>query len=248
MEAEKTAIQEYMPYIVVFNAGLVSLGLMGMAKLLTSKPLTEDVPEGRQNFGEFVMDFFVGKAREMGHGEERTKIVRRVAPFLAMCFLFILFSNLMGMLPFPILNAPPTSFFSVTLGLAICAIGGTLILSGMFQGIGGAVKHLFWPNPMQFVSEVTDVASLSLRLFGNIGGEHMALAAVVAAVPWGIPLILHALGLIPAFVQALVFTLLTTSFIAGAIHHEEKKAKEGKRVRSRKRAAEPEAATATGAQ
>lgn len=247
MEAEKTAIEELMPYIVIANAAIVSLGLMGMAKVLTSKPLTEDAPEGRQNVGEFILDFFVGKARDMGHGEGRGRIVMRVAPFLAMCFLFILFSNLMGMLPFPILNSPPTSYFSVTLALALCAIGGTLVLSGIFKGIGGAIKHLFWPNPMQFVSEVTDVMSLSLRLFGNIGGEHMALVAVMAAVPFGIPLILHALGLIPAFVQALVFTLLTASFISGAIHQEEKKVKEGKRARKNEPAAEPADAMTAGA-
>jgi F-type H+-transporting ATPase subunit a len=70
---------------------------------------------------------------------------------------------------------------------------------------------------------VSDVVSLSLRLFGNIGGEHMMLVLVMSAVPYGIPLILHVLGFIPAFVQALVFTLLTTSFVAGVIHkkHEE---------------------------
>ena len=62
--------------------------------------------------------------------------------------------------------------------------------------------------------------SLSLRLFGNIAGEYMTVALVLLVVPWGIPLILHALGLIPAFVQALVFTLLTTSFLANALHED----------------------------
>ena len=70
--------------------------------------------------------------------------------------------------------------------------------------------------------------SLSLRLFGNIAGEYMTVALVLLVVPFGIPLILHALGLIPAFVQALVFTLLTTSFLANAVHHEERKAKDAK--------------------
>jgi len=68
------------------------------------------------------------------------------------------------------------------------------------------------------------VLSLSLRLFGNIGGEHMTLVLVTGAVSVGIPLILHVLGIIPAFVQALVFTLLTASFVAGAISHQEAKA------------------------
>ena len=63
--------------------------------------------------------------------------------------------------------------------------------------------------------------SLSLRLFGNIGGEYMTVVLVTSAIAVGIPLILHVLGLIPAFVQALVFTLLTASFIANALEHHE---------------------------
>lgn len=213
---EENAITHYMPYIVVFNFLVVAALLMVFAKMTTGRELTEGAPDGRQNLAEFVLDFFVGKAREIGD----TKVVMTVAPFLATCFLFILLSNLMGMLPLPVFNNPPTAFYSVPLGLALCAVVGTMIISGVFNGLIGAFKHLVWPNPLQFIAEITDVLSLSLRLFGNIGGEHMTLVLVMTAVPFGIPLILHVLGLIPAFVQALVFTLLTTSFIAGAVHHE----------------------------
>jgi F-type H+-transporting ATPase subunit a len=173
--------------------------------------------------GEFVLGFFVGKAHDMAHGPERDRIMRIVAPPLASFFLFIFVCNLFAVLPIPLLNRPPTSHFGVTLGLALCSVIGTLAVSAVVRGAGATVKHLFWPNPMQWVSEITDVLSLSLRLFGNIAGEFMTLALVLQVVPWGIPLILHALGLIPAFVQALVFTLLTTSFISHAIHKAEKK-------------------------
>ena len=71
--------------------------------------------------------------------------------------------------------------------------------------------------------------SLSLRLFGNIGGEYMTLVLVTQSVAVGIPLILHVLGLIPAFVQALVFTLLTTSFVAGVVHSKAARGRGGRR-------------------
>ncbi len=219
MEAEASAIQVYLRYISAFNLVLAA-GLLVLAGwLLTRKPFTEAAPEGRQNIAEWVMEFFVGKAREMG--DER--VVRIVAPFLATCFLLIVASNLMGLLPIPILNNPPTAYFSIPLGLSLCAVGGILVLSGVFNGLVSAVRHLFWPNPLQLISEVTDVLSLSLRLFGNIGGEHMTVVLVSSVVAVGIPLVLHVLGLIPAFVQALVFTLLTSSFLAGAIAHEQGK-------------------------
>ena len=218
MEEMEKLLEHYMPYIVMANFAIVAVVLVVAGRRLASGTLTDGVPSPRQNVGEFVLDFFVNKAREMGDAH----VVRTVAPFLATCFLFILVSNLMGMLPIPLLNNPPTSYFSVPFGLALCAVGGTIAVSGALNGIVGALKHLVWPNPLQLISEVTDVLSLALRLFGNIGGEHMTLVLVMTAVPYGIPLILHVLGLIPAFVQALVFTLLTTSFVAGTIHRHEK--------------------------
>ncbi len=232
---EDTAITNAMPYIVIANALVVSLVLIIGGRMLVRGQLTSDAPGDRQNLGEFMLDFFVGKAREMGGRD----VVLAVAPFLATCFMFILVSNLMGILPIPLLNNPPTSYFAVPLGLAICAVGGTLILSGTFNGLLGAVKHLFWPNPLQCISEVTDVLSLSLRLFGNIGGEHMTVVLVTSSVAVGIPLILHVLGLIPAFVQALVFTLLTASFIAGVIHTREEHEQAGAKVGAKGGAGSP---------
>lgn len=244
MEAE--GARDFSSLIVLTNAAFVSAGLIGLAFYFRSAKLSEDAPTGRQNAGEWVLDFFVGKARDMSHGLDQRRVVRLVAPLLASFFLFIFFSNVFGMLPIPLLNRPPTSHFSVTLALAISSVVGTLALSAVFKGPAGAAKHLVWPNPMQWISEFTDVFSLSLRLFGNIGGEYMTLVLVSTSVAIGIPLVLHLLGLIPAFVQALVFTLLTASFIASAIHHEEKKKREKKRRFFKKSAPAVQATMATG--
>ena len=208
--------------VVIVNSMCVSIFLIGAGAMLASGTLSATEPTPRQNFGEWVLQFFVGKAREMAHGERRDTILGLVAPMLATCFLFIILCNMIAFLPLPILNRPPTSHFSVTLALALCAVLGTLTISAVVKGVGKTIVHLFWPNPLQWVSELTDILSLSLRLFGNIAGEYMTVALVMLVVPIGIPLILHALGLIPAFVQALVFTLLTASFLANSIHVAEK--------------------------
>jgi len=210
--------------IVLVNATLVSIALVIGGSWLARGELSVTEPRGRQHIGEAVLGFFVGKARDMAHGDRRERIMGIVAPLLATLFLFIIASNLVGMVPLPIVNRPPTANFSGTLALALCAVIGTLAVSVVVNGAGRALKHLVWPNPLQWVSEFTDVLSLSLRLFGNIAGEYMTVALVVLVVPWGIPLILHALGMIPAFVQALVFTLLTASFLADVLHdHPAKK-------------------------
>jgi F0F1-type ATP synthase membrane subunit a len=206
--------------IVFVNSVLVSLSLVIAGAWLAHGKLSVTEPTARQNIGEAVLSFFVGKARGVAHGDKHDQIMSLVTPLLTTFFLFIIVSNVLQMIPVPILNRPPTSHFSATLALALCAVLGTLIVSAVVKGTGKTLVHLVWPNPLQWVSELTDILSLSLRLFGNIAGEYMTVALVVLVVPFGIPLILHALGLIPAFVQALVFTLLTTSFLANALHED----------------------------
>ena len=205
--------------VIIVNAMFVSAALVLGGSWLVRGGLSVTEPSARQNLGEWILEFFVGKAREMAHGENREKILGAVAPMLATFFLFIIVSNFVAMLPIPIINRPPTANYSATLALALSAVLGTMVVSVLVNGWGKALMHLVWPNPLQWVSELTDVLSLSLRLFGNIAGEYMTVALVMVAVPWGIPLILHALGLIPAFVQALVFTLLTASFLSDVLHH-----------------------------
>jgi F-type H+-transporting ATPase subunit a len=210
-------VRHWMPYIVIFNFALVALVLIALA-FLTTRRKPAEVPDALQNVAEFVLDWFVQQARDM-----RPDGVSVIAPFLASLFLFILFCNLLSVLAFPIINIPPTSYYSGTLTLALIAIIGISVISARFKGLSGALKGLLWPNPLQIISRVSDVLSLSLRLFGNIGGEFMVVLLVAKAAPYGIPLIIHALGLIPAFIQPMVFTLLTANFLAEAIHIEEKR-------------------------
>ena len=210
------AIRHLLPYIVIVNFALVALVLVALAFMTTRRALTE-VPDGLQNAAEFVLEWFVRLARDM-----RPDGVPVIAPFLASLFLFILFSNLLSILAFPVINIPPTAYYSGPLTLALIAMVGITVLSSRFKGIAGSLKHLFWPNPLQIISQIGDTLSLSLRLFGNIGGEFLVVLLVTKAAPYGIPLVIHALGLIPAFIQPMVFTLLTANFLAEAVHGEKK--------------------------
>lgn len=216
-------VRHLMPYIVIFNFALVALVLIALA-FVTTRRKPAEVPDTIQNIAEYVLEWFVRQAREI-----RPDGVSAIAPFLASLFLFILCCNLLSVLSFPVINIPPTSYYSGTLTLSLIAILGITIISARFKGVSGAMKRLFWPNPLQIISEVGHTLSLSLRLFGNIGGEFMVALLVAEAAPYGIPLIIHALGLIPAFIQPLVFTLLTTNFLAEAIHTEEKRPRKQKR-------------------
>jgi F-type H+-transporting ATPase subunit a len=205
-------IQRHLPDVVVLNSLVVALVLLVLARIATARPLKE-LPDGVQNAAELVLDWFVDQARRI-----HPRGVRTIAPFLASLFLVILFSNLLAFLPFPMLRIPPTAYYSGPLGLALVAVLGSLVISARLRGIGAGLRHLVWPNPLQLVSELSHTLSLSLRLYGNIGGELIVATLVAQVVPYGIPLIIHALGLIPALVQPVVFTLLTANVMATALH------------------------------
>jgi F-type H+-transporting ATPase subunit a len=206
------ALREALPHVVIANAVIVALLLMGLAAAIARLKL-EEVPGPLQNAVERGFEWFVGLAREV-----RPDGVAAIAPFLASLFAFILFSNLLAVLPLPLLQIPPTAYYGATLALALIGTLGVVALGARFKGVAGAVRHLLWPNPLQLVSEASHVLSLSLRLFGNIGGELLVAMLVAATVPYGVPLIIHILGLVPAVVQPVVFTLLLSSFLAEAVH------------------------------
>jgi F-type H+-transporting ATPase subunit a len=205
-----TATERLLPWIAVVNFALVATVLVVLGRLATARPLTE-LPDGRQNVAEMTLEWFVDLARRIHPG-----CVRLVAPFLATLFLLILFSNLLALLPIPVLRIPPTAYFSVPLGLALVSVLGVIALKAKVDGTRAAMKHLVWPNPLQLVGEATHTLSLSLRLYGNIGGEHLVAVLAAQAAPWGIPMVIHSLGLVPAVVQPIVFTLLTADFLAAA--------------------------------
>jgi F-type H+-transporting ATPase subunit a len=202
--------ERYLPYIVIVNFALVALGLVVLAKLTTTRPLSE-MPNERQNAAEFVLEWFVNQARRI-----HAPSVLLIAPFLATIFLLILFSNLLAVLPIPILRIPPTSYFSGPLALALVAVLGVIALKAKIDGVAGVLKRSVWPNPLQLVGDASHTLSLSLRLYGNIGGEYLVAVLATQAAPYGIPVVIHALGLVPAAVQPIVFTLLTADFIASA--------------------------------
>jgi F-type H+-transporting ATPase subunit a len=99
------------------------------------------------------------------------------------------------------------------------------------QGIGPYIKHFAAPPgapifiapimfPIEIISHLSRVMSLSLRLFGNIFGEEMVVLILASIVPFIVPLPMMVLGLITGTLQAFIFMLLTMIYLAGAVHTE----------------------------
>jgi F-type H+-transporting ATPase subunit a len=133
----------------------------------------------------------------------------------------------------PILRAP-TADLSLTLSLALVTFTTVQVLGIRAHGVGGRIKHMANPPfifPIEVISELGRIVSLSARLFGNIlAGEvllgvmyALANAVKIAVVPLFVPVIFIFLELLFGTIQALVFALLTAIYItmAAADGHDE---------------------------
>jgi hypothetical protein len=155
------------------------LAARGPRRIATARPLKE-LPDGVQNAAELVLDWFVAQARRID-----PRNVPIIAPFLASLFLVILSSNLLAVLPIPVLQIPPTAHYSAPLALAAIAVLGTLVISARLRGIAAGLKHLVWPNPLQLVSELSHALALAAALRQH--RREFIVALLVQAVPYGIP-------------------------------------------------------------
>jgi F-type H+-transporting ATPase subunit a len=145
-------------------------------------------------------------------------------PFIAAIFLFILVSNLIGLIPG--FNSP-TANLNTTLALALCTFVYTHIIGIKFHG-AKYIKHFLGPVwwlawlmfPIELIGHIARVMSLSVRLFGNIFGKEMVLSILfMLAGLYLAPLPILFLGILVSFIQALVFMLLATMYFVGSMEH-----------------------------
>jgi len=154
----------------------------------------------------------------IGHGAEKH------APILTATFIFIFFSNLLGSIPgFP----PPTSTVATNFAAALTIFIYYNYAGFKEHGIGylkqlmGPVVWLAWLMiPIELVGHIVRPISLSLRLAGNITGDHMVLGIFTDMTYIIVPMVFVGLGLFVAFIQAFVFTLLSTIYVSQAVSHD----------------------------
>jgi F-type H+-transporting ATPase subunit a len=209
--------------------------LIAIARMASRNP--QMIPTRFQNAVEMIVEslesFIVGILGPRG---------REFVPFLGTLFLYILLMNLLGLFP---LMKSPTSSINTTVALAICVFLYVQYTGIRKNGIIGYIDHLCGQPrniigiiliplmlPLHIVEELAKPMSLSLRLFGNITGEDVLLYIFVGLgvgmlgilhLPIGVPLQIPFifLAILTSFIQALVFTLLSTIYFALMLPHEE---------------------------
>ncbi|HEX7972156.1 MAG TPA: F0F1 ATP synthase subunit A, partial [Thiobacillus sp.] len=137
--------------------------------------------------------------------------------FLGTLFLFIATAALFTVVPG---YAPPTGSLSTTTALAICVFVAVPLYGIAEQGLGGYLKEYLKPTaimlPFNIISELSRTLALAVRLFGNMMSGTMILAILLSIAPFIFPIALSALGLLTGMVQAYIFTILATVYIAAA--------------------------------
>jgi F-type H+-transporting ATPase subunit a len=202
---------------------LVSLAWYGTRRIRNRSQGEGLVPDEKLTMKN-VWELAVGALFNLVSDPLGEKDARKYLPFLGTLFLFILTCNIMGLVPGLL---PPTSNVNINAGMAI-SVFVYYQYSG-FKSHGMAyLKHFMGPilylAPLMFVIEVLShmvrMLSLSVRLFGNIFGDHTVTIIFTDLTKVGVPVIFLALGLFVSFIQALVFTLLSTIYFQLALVHD----------------------------
>lgn len=222
-------------YDALVYAGVVALMLIAVSIITYRK--RQLIPGRFQNLVEMLLESLYNLFYSV-MGKE----AKKYTPFLGTLFLYIWFMNMIGLVPF---FKSSTSSINTTAGLAITVFLYVQYTGIRRLGLWGYIHHLMgsprdavtWALapinlPIHIVGELARPFSLALRLFGNITGEDILIAAFVTlgimfmglfgspiGFPFQIPFIL--LALLTSTIQALVFTMLSTIYFVLVMPHEE---------------------------
>lgn len=215
----------FMLLAVVLSAGL----------MLVSASRAEIIPGRLQALGEAAYEFIAGMVRDQV-GDEGKKYF----PFVFSIFMFVLFGNLLGLLPYAFTF---TSHIAVTVALAV-----VVFITVTAVALGRHGLHFFsyfFPEgapvwlapiiiPVEIISYFSRVVSLSVRLFANMVAGHVmlkvfatfvvllgglgAVGPFVAAMPLAVNIALVGFEFLVAFLQAYVFAILTSIYLHDAVH------------------------------
>ena len=202
-------------HLVVVTYSWFIMAMLALSSFLATRRMSM-IPGRLQNVMEAILGGFDDLLTETMGPEGR-----KFFPLIATLGIYILTSNLLGLLPG---FESPTANLNTTVSMALVVFVTTHIV-GIRRHGSRYVKHflgpIWWLTPLMLVIEtVSHLArplSLSVRLFGNIMGEDKVLAVVILLVPFLVPLPVFVLMIFTSFIQTVVFMLLTMMYIAGAM-------------------------------
>ncbi len=201
----------------------VLFGVLAFSKGLKSpdKGLVPSRKMNLRNFFEYTAESVYGLV-EGAFGE---KNAARFFPLIGTLWMFILFGNLIGLIPG---FSSPNDTLKTNVGIALLVFLLTHYYGVKEHGLA-YFKHFLGPSipliplmlPIELISHIARPISLAVRLMGNMMADHKVVMSFFALVPILVPLPFLLLGLLVCVIQALVFCFLTMVYIGMAIEHQE---------------------------
>jgi F-type H+-transporting ATPase subunit a len=204
---------KHIPEQVMYT--LFIIVLLSLLSFLSTRRLAV-YPGKSQNVMEVIIGGIDSLLSEiMGHNG------RQFFPLIATLGIFILTSNLIGIIPG---FESPTANINTNAGMAIVVFLSTHVVGVKNHGLKYFKQFMgpvWWLTPLmlpiEVISHISRPLSLTFRLFGNIKGEDIVLLVVLFLVPYFVPLPVFILMIFTSLVQTLVFMLLSMMYIAGAM-------------------------------
>ncbi len=175
-----------------------------------------------RNFFEYTAESLYG----MVEGAMGEKNAAKFLPLIGALWLFILFGNMIGLIPGFI---TPMDTLKTNVGISVMVFLLTHYYGIKEHGFFPYFKHFMGPSialaplifPIELISHFARPLSLAVRLLGNMMADHKVVMSFFALVPILVPIPFMLLGLLVCFIQALVFCTLTMVYIGMAVEHEE---------------------------
>lgn len=186
--------------------------LVGMGWLI-SRNLTSGIDiSRRQSLYESLVVFIVTQIEEATQQK-----ADRYFPFISTLFLFITFSNVIGVIPGV---HSPTASLTTTAALAFSVFVAIPVFGVSARGFNAYFSQYIKPTPIMLpfniIGELSRTLALAIRLFGNIMSGSLIVAVLLSLSPLFFPVVMQAFGLVIGVIQAYVFSILALVYIASA--------------------------------
>jgi len=205
---------------IVMGILLVFGYLAGTAIKRAGDPVIPDEGMSLRGIGEVITDFIDGSV----HGVIEDHHYRTLVPFFGSLFMFIVVANFFGLIPG---MEPPTSDSDLTFALGAICFAFYVVQGFRSNGVWYLRSFLgpvLFLAPLMLPIELADNLfrpfSLGVRLYANMFADHTVLGIFTGLTYVVFPLAFYALGAIVCVVQALIFMILSLSYVRLASSHE----------------------------
>ncbi|HPF60203.1 MAG TPA: F0F1 ATP synthase subunit A [Candidatus Competibacteraceae bacterium] len=196
---------------LVFTWLIMAL-LVLLARRITRRVIHDTVLPPWQNLLEVLVEGIQGQIRDVTRQDPAPYL-----PFIGTLFIFIAASNLLAIIPG---FEPPTGSLSTTTALALCVFIAVPLYGIQRRGWRAYLKNYVEPTPvmlpLNIIGELSRTLALAVRLYGNVMSGAVVGAILLIITPLFFPVLMHALELLTGLIQAYIFAILATVYLAAA--------------------------------